>query len=496
MSIERTGFEISMTADATGVVKGSKEAADALGQTADKTKELNTALEEGKGKLEQEGKGLHEGGEHARLFAGHHHEAHAAVKALGEVIPGVGQMARELFNVWTVGISAAGALVGYLIEQWRELGREQDKQLADAAKGFGHLKELQEQARTDAAAARGELEAELARANESVTSLETIAQRRVAIYEAQIAAAKKLADAQDELEKQRIREGEQTGAISHQVAGERLANLEIGARRRNAAGGAATEEFRLRSMEAELDSAHLLQPQAQSEFEAARDRAAAMKTEAKNLPDIIKSLTESLIPLHEEASKLRDDLASAKQTGYRPGFPGGLANPEWMAEQQAKLNDAQLAVTSREQLVEQTQRKILQLAETLPQAESEAGAAHARLQNYENLSKNLPGQIETGRTLQGIHQGGQAAVESTQAADALARSVQTALNHHKGDLAGSYAGNLDKSLDLRLIDIIHQFFIDNPRVNGQEKDELDARLTDLQREVNLLNSRGAFGRHL
>jgi hypothetical protein len=34
------------------------------------------------------------------------------------------------------------------------------------------------------------------------------------------------------------------------------------------------------------------------------------------------------------------------------------------------LNDAQLAVTSREQLVEQTQRKILQLAELLPQAES------------------------------------------------------------------------------------------------------------------------------
>jgi len=48
MSVERTGFEILMSADASGVVKGSKEGAEALGTVATKTKDLNDALDAGK----------------------------------------------------------------------------------------------------------------------------------------------------------------------------------------------------------------------------------------------------------------------------------------------------------------------------------------------------------------------------------------------------------------------------------------------------------------
>jgi hypothetical protein len=100
MAVERTGFEILMNADASGVVKAGKESAAALGETAGATKDLSGKMEEAKGKLDEGTESFHVLGKGA-------HETHSALRALDEVVPGVGRLAHSLFNLTTASIGLA-----------------------------------------------------------------------------------------------------------------------------------------------------------------------------------------------------------------------------------------------------------------------------------------------------------------------------------------------------------------------------------------------------
>jgi hypothetical protein len=484
MGVERTGFEILMTADASGIVKGSKEGADALDNVAGKTKELNEKLAEGKERLKEHGAGMEEGAKHAHLFGQHTHEAHAAVKSLGEILPGVGGLARDLFSLQTLGIGALGMVAGFAIEKWQELGKAQDAAIASAAKGLGHLRELQEQAKIDAAAARGELEAELNRASEATTTLETLAQRRIAIYEAQIAAAKRLAEAQDELEKQAIRDSEQAGTLSHEQAGERLAALGISASRRNASLSASGEDFRIRSMEAEAESAKMLTPQATAEYEAARDKAKSLQDESKNTADVLKDLKEGFAGLNrqiEEASIEYEQMRRPDRL-YAVEHPFGHTAAQ-EAEVKQKRDDAIAERERTEKLIRQSEEKQQHLAEQIPQAQSAAGAAHARLQDYEHLAQNLPGQIETARSLQGIHGGAESAAQAIQDMGAAKSRADAALANARGVAPGTPGiGNVMS----RLVDSHAEVVVALEEANAAhvaDHQELETKLREVDRQL-------------
>jgi len=150
MAIERTGFEILMQVDATPAVAGAQKVEEALGKVSQGTKDFNKELETGKEKLEQHGHNLQDGAKHAELFGAKHHEAHAAIHALGEELPGVGMLARDMWNPATFAIGIFSLGLGALIKQMEDASQEEQKMVDNIGKGVGatsrDLQEVMDQA--------------------------------------------------------------------------------------------------------------------------------------------------------------------------------------------------------------------------------------------------------------------------------------------------------------------------------------------------------------
>ena len=237
MSVERTGFEILMTADASGVVKGSKEASDALAGTADKTKDLNKDLGEGKEKLEEHGKGLHEAGQHSKLFGDKTHEAKEAVRALGESFEGVGKFARDLGSGTGLAIGLIGAGVAYLVQTWQAAGEEEAKFEKTLTEGAPGALEAQATAATNAATAHQKLADQLERSATGETSLLTAMQNRIKVFDDYVNGLEKVAKAEDEAEESKIHRQVSEKQISPEEGEGRIAEI-----RRNAAQLAAASD--------------------------------------------------------------------------------------------------------------------------------------------------------------------------------------------------------------------------------------------------------------
>ena len=236
MSVERTGFEILMTADASGVVRGSKEGADALGTVAEKTKGLNEELEKGKEKLGDHAKGMEEGAHHAGLFGKAHHEAHAALHSLGEIMPGIGTLARDMFNPATLAIGVFGLILGRLIEHIQETGEaaakmeEQiSKATAEAARLTGEAMEAMGETnrRYWESLAGKEMDAAIAKFGLVAKGIETVRK------------------AQDAAEEAEIQRKARSGEISAEEGQARIAGIHRGAAERGAAGTEGEISFRL-----------------------------------------------------------------------------------------------------------------------------------------------------------------------------------------------------------------------------------------------------------
>jgi len=210
MAIERTGFQIDMTADASGLVKGAGEGKAALDGVAQSTKDLNASLSEGKGKMEEHAEGM-------KLFAGSTHEVHAGLRALNEVIPGVEHMARFLSNTLTVEMGAGALAIGFVKSKIDEMDKAlDDLQASPGARGewVDRIKEKLE----ESAVALAVWEAGLERTMKAQQTLQELAERSLAVDREHLTTSNQLAQAQKELDLARLELRVKLGEVTPEQA--------------------------------------------------------------------------------------------------------------------------------------------------------------------------------------------------------------------------------------------------------------------------------------
>jgi hypothetical protein len=280
MGVERTGFELLMTADASGVVKGSKEAGDALGGVAGKTKDLNTELETGKGKLEEHGKGLEEGGKHAHLFGEHAKEVHVALHGLHEILPQVAALSRDLFSVQTLGIGLVSMGLGMLVEHFQAAGEEEKKLTDEFAKGAGKMMDAQATAAEEAAGKHEALAEALKKAAGGESAFLRAMENRIKTFKDYIAALEAVEKAEDEAEEARIKRQVRNKEISAEEGETRIGAIHGKAETRTEADKDKEAEYEIGQHELALANAQKEQEAAKKAQAEAEARAAEAKTKA------------------------------------------------------------------------------------------------------------------------------------------------------------------------------------------------------------------------
>lgn len=128
MAVNNSEYEIGIktTAETSGA-KQTEEALKETGKTAESTSEK---LQDTGNKARQTGE---KGEEGFKIFGRGAHEAHAALDALGQAFPGVGEMARFLMNPITAAIGGAIFIFG----KFKEAIQETNKALDDLANSPG-----------------------------------------------------------------------------------------------------------------------------------------------------------------------------------------------------------------------------------------------------------------------------------------------------------------------------------------------------------------------
>ena len=164
--------------------------------------------------LEDVGKKLHEGGEQAKMFGEHAHEAHSAIHALGEIIPGVGMLARQMFSPATAGIAIFGMGLGYLIRQLEETEQAQAKFATEVGKGIGTKLAEQGTAAQTAATEHQAFADALNHAATGENSFFAAMSNRQKAFKDYIDGLEAVAKKEDEIEERRIQRQMQSGDIS------------------------------------------------------------------------------------------------------------------------------------------------------------------------------------------------------------------------------------------------------------------------------------------
>jgi hypothetical protein len=409
---------------------------------------------------------------------------------------------RDLFSFQTIAIMGLGTAAGWAVEKWQEVSKAQDEAVANATKAFGNIKALQDQAKIDAAAAQGALEAELGKAEETMSALETMSSRRIAIYTAQIAAANKLAAAQDEIVKGRIREDEASGSLTHEQAAAQLAGIEQRAAWRTADGGAAGSAKAIEEMQLMLTNAHLLIGQTRAQYEAAKQEADAIKGQGKKADDSLTSLPEKSKDLASKLVEANEKLLDIQNITGPRGFWAAL-NPFGsrsgaMEEQQAEISRLSKEKGDVDKQIEQAQRAKRASAGALPGAEETVSQLHETLIKMTAAIETLPGKIAQATQIHDIQQGAEHGVESMQDAVAGAKSAMQRADQVLSQSAGVNSGTPEaRSLILRLVNVVHQA-LDAREAEQRAGIEHDAalwqRITNVENLARQLGYRGRYNR--
>ena len=393
MGVERQGFEILMTADASGVVKCSKEAADALETTSGKTKDLNTALGEGKGKLDEHGKTLEDGAGHSKLFGDKTHEAKEAVRALGESFEGVGKFARDMGSGTGIAIALIGAGVAYLVQTLRSAEEEEEKFETSLAAGAKGGLEAQATAATEAATAHQKLADQLERSATGETSLLTAMNDRVKAFDDYIKGLEKVAKAEDEAEEEKIRRQVRDKEISSEEGERKIGDIHRNAAQTAAAHDEQKAQFKLDQEKDELYYARTNQAKVaadkaaadenvrQIEHRQALDKAALAGDEgAPGAEKTLKALKEK----REEVEQwLRDHAEYAQHQG------GDL---EYFQKQTQYADDLKRQVDAQAALVKQESESPERHAAELQRAKDAADKATAEFNENQKIITEYGGQ--------------------------------------------------------------------------------------------------------
>ncbi len=320
MSVERTGFEILMTADASGVVKGSQDAAKSLEGVEGATKNLNTALGEGKEKL--------------GMFGASTHEVHSALRLLNDAMPGVEQMARFLSNRLTVEMGVGALAISFLKGKIDEMNKALDElQSSPGARGewADKIKEKLEASAVSLAV----WEAGIERIMKAQQSLQQLADRSLAVDRENITAQNELAQAQKGLAEARLELALKLGQVSPEQAVKIRLEIDDTAFKQQL-------EVKQKEIAAELDvrntqfqNLDLLMPQrgrAVETTKAAADAAATAKTKNDEKLAQDKKNLDASIEAQRKAQEIVDSLEGK-------GMWGGnydKSDPQYYALQAAK----------------------------------------------------------------------------------------------------------------------------------------------------------------
>ncbi len=475
MAIERIGFEIAMTADAAGVVQGAAKSAEALGNVAKETKGLNEDLDKGKDKLEGHGKNLEQGAHHAELFGEKHHEAHAAVHALGELLPGVGMLARDMWNPATFAIGIFSLGLGALIKEMEDASGTEQKMVADAAKGVGATAAEIEKAINDATEANRKFLESLAgkEMDAALAKFALVAKGYEEISKAADAAAE--ADIQRQME---------SGGMSREEGPRRIGNIRRSASARGRAESGVEIENRL-----ELE------------------RGALASAQGKLLTD-------------EQARQLAAELASAtKRAGV--GEPADLAGR--IAKAAEDYGDALDAATHPRKWPAHDpaalQADVDEANRKWSDALKERDDALRLQKDAENEARRIRGQLDAHEKAKGVvgELGGEnGKIALDELAAAVARGVYQATEQAPRDV-GVANSLLDRGraviadsvnaanwkqrqpVEIAMAQMIEEFraFIStHPNLNGDKLHDLQRELDEFREELRWLRSRDTLNRHL
>ena len=467
MSIERTGFEIAMTADAAGVVNGSKQAAEALGGVANQTKKLNTELETGKGKLEQHGHNLEEGAHHAHMFGEAHHEVHAALHSLSEIIPGVGTLARDMWNPATFAIGIFGLGLGALIKQMDDGSESGRKMVADAAKGVGATAaEIQE--------AIGKAEEANKRFLDSLAGKEMDA--ALAKFSLVAKGYEEIAKAADAAEQADIERQMRGGTMGQEEGQRRIGNIRRSAAARGRAETGGEIENRLESERGALASAQgklLTDEQAR---QLAAELASATKRAGAGEP----------ADLAGRIAAAADDYGTALDAATHPS--------KWPAHDPAAMQ-VDVDETNAKLLAALKERDDAQRLQK--DAENEARRIREQLDAHEQAKRVVGelggenGKIALDELAAAVARGVSQAVGAAPAEVAGVNSLLDRGRAVLGDAIGAtnYRGRSVASGEITsLLQEFMAFVADHPALNGDEKADLDREMNELKQELRWLKA--------
>jgi hypothetical protein len=142
-SLERQrGQLIALGKDTSGVDGKLNTVTDSLKKFGESGEENAKKIKEAMGELGGEGEGNPLEGIHGRL-----RQIHAALGLLGVRGGEVGHLLHLAFSPQLVLFGAVAAAIGKIVEEQKELRKEQDEMVAEAAQGFGAMKEAADKAR-------------------------------------------------------------------------------------------------------------------------------------------------------------------------------------------------------------------------------------------------------------------------------------------------------------------------------------------------------------
>jgi hypothetical protein len=213
MGVERSGFQIDMTVDATGVVAGNKQAGDAFDGTKQKVADLNTALGEGKGKLDDAGKSGEEAGEGLKRLGIGGHDAHAALHGLGEAMPGVQHLGRYLANDFTLSLGLALVAFQYMKGQIEEFDQALDKLGTGPGARAEWLDRMKEKLE-ESAVAFNVWEAHIAKVLSAEQTLSQLADRSLAVDKEKLTTGNAITQAQKDLAEARLQLAVKLGQVT------------------------------------------------------------------------------------------------------------------------------------------------------------------------------------------------------------------------------------------------------------------------------------------
>jgi hypothetical protein len=396
MAVERSGFEIELKADASGVVKGSETAAKGLQGVASATKDLDASLQGAKGTLDASGKALEDNEEHGKkgeegfkIFGRGAHEAHAGLRVLNDAIPGFEQMARFLTNSLTLTMGIGGMAISFLKGKIDEMNKALDElNSSPGARGewAEKLKEKAEQSDVSLTV----WEDHIKRVATAEQSLQALADRSLAVDREKLTSENAIAQANKELAEARLALAVKLGQVTPEQAIKIKLDIDEAAFKQQLEIKAKEIEAEIKARQNEYDNAvdqtADRMGQVGSNKSAADAAAAAKLKNDEKLAQDKKNLDASV-----EAQRKAQEIVDSLEGGGMWGGAWDKSDPQYYTLQAArdKVESEGRIQGGIKRSIGQEESKRLGLDTAAETSKADYEAAKSKLEESVKLQKDL-----------------------------------------------------------------------------------------------------------